>query len=133
VSAADVELLGQLVERFNRDGLESTLDLFDKEVEWHTDPKWPDDRVYKGRGGIKRLNKMWLGNFDEYGWDVERTIDLGQRVVQLATLRARGRGEQDWIEQPLGLVVMSREGKIAYVQSWLDWDQALAAAGVSWE
>ena len=129
MSAEDRQLLQELVDRFNNEGLESALDLFDKDVEWHTDPKWPDDRVYRGRSGIKKLNRLWLASFDEYTWNVERVIEAGQRLVQLVTLRARGKGEDDWLEQPIGLVVMIREGKIAYIQSWLSWNQALAAAG----
>src|SRR5438876_12272678 len=62
----------------------------DPEIEWVEDPRRADRRVYRGHEGIRESFERWLENFDEYGFEVERMVDCGDKVLVYA--REEGRG-----------------------------------------
>jgi ketosteroid isomerase-like protein len=62
----------------------------DPEIEWVEDPRRPDRRVYRGHEGVHDSWESWLENFDEWGSEVERMVDCGDKVLVVA--REEGRG-----------------------------------------
>ena len=115
---------------FNRDGIEAVIDDYHPELEWHLPPQWLEDSVYTGHDGLRTLAALWTRNFDEYRWDIERIVDLGQRAVLLVYHRGRTKDEGVRVEQPLGLILQIRDDKIGRVDTFFSWPEALVAAGV---
>jgi ketosteroid isomerase-like protein len=56
--------------------------------------------------------------------------DLGERIVVIGRLRARGRASGAATESPIGWVVEFKNGKVTWMRDYLDPKEALAAAGL---
>jgi ketosteroid isomerase-like protein len=130
MSAEDVQLLREVNRRFNDGSPDDWLGFYDRDCEFHMPAEWPEEPVYRGHEGMRRVTALWTENFDDYRWDEDELIDLGDRIVGLWHHRGRLRETGDWIEQRVGTVWYFRERKILRVLSYFSWEEALEAAGV---
>jgi ketosteroid isomerase-like protein len=105
----------------------------DPEIEWVEDPRRPDRRVYHGHEGVRQSWERWLENFDEYGAELERIVDCGEKV--LVVMREEGCGSLSGatISQRNYSVYTFRDGKILRYEEFYDEQDALDAAGVAGE
>jgi ketosteroid isomerase-like protein len=71
-----------------------------------------------------------LGVFEQEALDVERVIDLGDRVLGITTIRAKPPDgpSVEWVWRQL---VTFRDGLVTEVRNFLDRESALVAAGLS--
>jgi ketosteroid isomerase-like protein len=74
--------------------------------------------------------ERWLENFDEFGGEVERMIDSGDKVLVLLRERARGSLSGATISQRLYAVFTFRAGKIVRYEEFYDKPAAFEAAGL---
>jgi ketosteroid isomerase-like protein len=83
----------------------------------------------EGVGAIRSFLADWFGAFEDYQVDVEETVDLGGGVI-FVVVNATGRpvGMDASVQQRRGWVVLWRNGKVVWAASYLDLDQARAAA-----
>lgn len=130
MSQENVEIVRRTIATFNEDGGEATLQYLDPEVEWLAPPEWLEERLYKGREGIRRLASQWSENIDEYRLDPERFIDADDAVVVLLFARGRIPGGTAPIEQKLGYVWEVRDRQGVRIQVFFSWEEALEAAGL---
>jgi ketosteroid isomerase-like protein len=76
----------------------------------------------------------WLSDFaeawDSYEMEVERLIDVGDRVVSLFRIRAVGDGSGVSVERGDGMVWTFRDGKLARLDYFNHQADALEAAGL---
>ena len=91
-------------------------------------PQWPEDPVYYGHEGIKKLGAHWMELFEDYALNAETTEDLGDRILVLGTQSGRARGSGIEIAQELGFIFHVREGLFQRVDTFASWDEATAAA-----
>jgi ketosteroid isomerase-like protein len=121
-----------MLEAFSTDGIDAALDFFDPGIEWWAPPEWLEDRLYLGHGGIRRLAAFWTQQFDEYRVEPEKFIELDDgRVLALLHQRGRIKGSAVPIEQPIGWIVQSHDGKLTKVHVYFSWEAASNAAGFS--
>jgi hypothetical protein len=80
--------------------------------------------------GLTRLVEEWTENLDDYRWDLDRFIDVGERVVILARHGGKTKDEGVTIDQPVGAVYWVEEGAIIRMDYFLTWREALEAAGL---
>jgi ketosteroid isomerase-like protein len=102
----------------------------DPEIEWVEDPRRADRRVYRGHAGVRDSWERWLENFDEYGFELERIVDCGDRVLVVAHEEGRGRLSGASIGQRIYSVYTFRGDKIARYQEFYEERDALEAAGL---
>ena len=102
----------------------------DPEIEWVEDPRRADRRVYRGHEGVRESWERWLENFDEWGGEVERMVDCGDKVLVYAREEGRGSLSGATISQQNYLVFTFREGKIARYEEFYEEQDALEAAGL---
>jgi ketosteroid isomerase-like protein len=139
MSQDNVEFLSGLftaAEALDKDALLAALPDFieqtcDPEIEWVEDPQRADGRVYRGHEGVRESWMQWLENFDEYGFEVERISDHGDRVLVVGVEHGRGTASDVPVAARIHIVVTFREGKIVRYQEFYDEGQALAAVGLS--
>jgi ketosteroid isomerase-like protein len=129
VSEENVEVVRRTLDAFNS-GTEDWVACFDSEATLHDPPDWIDRTVQSGQHGIRRAVSLWTDNFTEFGWDIERLIDLDDRVVALVQQRGRIKGAEGRVEQPVGFVYDLRDAKIVRLAVYLSWAEALEAARV---
>jgi ketosteroid isomerase-like protein len=123
-------LARNIITAFNREGIDAALEYADPQIEWIAPPEWLEDRLYEGHEGVRRLALFWMTQFDQYRLELEEFIHLGEgRGIVLLLQRGRIRASDVPIEQPVGWIVESRDGKVARVEVYFSWEAARAAAG----
>jgi ketosteroid isomerase-like protein len=111
MSGENIEVVRRALEMFDREGVEAALQYFDTEVEWFGPPEWPEERLYKGHDGIRKLALLWTENFEEFRVDVEELIDAGDEVVALGYNRGRIKGSAAPIEHQVAYIWTLRNGQ----------------------
>jgi ketosteroid isomerase-like protein len=105
--------------------------MCDPEIEWIEDPQRADSRVYRGHDGVRESFERWLEQWDEYGMEVERFADHGDKVLAVAREHGRGATSGATVSARIYLVFTFREGKVLRYQEFYDESAALEAAGLN--
>jgi ketosteroid isomerase-like protein len=79
---------------------------------------------------VRESWERWLENFEDYGAEVERMIDRGDKVLVIFRERGRGALSGAPISQRLFSLFSFREDKIARYEEFTDERTALEAAGL---
>jgi ketosteroid isomerase-like protein len=103
----------------------------DPEIEWVEDPRRADRRVYRGHEGVRESWERWLENFDEWGFEVERMVDCGDKVLVYAREEGRGSLSGGTVSQRNYIVYTFRGGKVARYEEFYEEQDAIEAAGLS--
>lgn len=124
-----LEQIRQLFPKFNANGLEPALPLFDENVTWMAPPEWMDQPVYCGHQGLRDLVDLWNSNFDDFELDLEDLQAVGDRVVALMFLRGRIKGSDQQIQQRASWVMdFGPDGRVTHLCAYFSWEEALEAA-----
>ena len=102
----------------------------DPDIEWVEDPRRADRRVYRGHEGVRESWERWLENFDEYGFEIERIDDCGEKVLVIGREEGRGTASGATIGQRIYSVYSFRGGKISRYEEFYEKGDALDAAGL---
>ena len=93
-------------------------ELPDVAGEWH------------GKEGLRQATTEYLNVWDDYRFEVERMIDLGDRVLVLERHTARGKLSGANISQDVGTLLTLRDGLIVRWEYYWERAEALEAAGI---
>ena len=85
----------------------------------------------KGPDEYRRFFNEMQETWETFRIDVDEFREVGDRVIGIGRLTAKGRGSELELDQPFYSVVWFRDGKVARMQSFLDESAARAAAGES--
>jgi ketosteroid isomerase-like protein len=123
---------GRRLDALDRETLAVVFDSFDPEIELHEDPSFPEAGVYRGIEAIDRYFGQFTDSFDEFSFEAEDFIDLGEdRVLMLFRLRTRGKGSGAAVEARPGWIYTLRERKVVRIEAYLDHAEAFAAVGLA--
>jgi ketosteroid isomerase-like protein len=127
----ELEVVARSVQAFNRRDLEALLDTFDPAVELSPFSAQLTGATYRGEAGVRQ----WLDDIaDEWSeWRVvlDEVRPIGDRVLSLGRVLARGRETGVDVEVPAAFVSTVRDGRITRLDSFGDAARALAEAGVA--
>jgi len=93
MSQEHVEALRRGIEAATRRDPDALLEELDPEVEWHSAilvPMGGKARVSRGHEGVSAMFRDFYNVFDEIQVEFSEIRDLGDRVVAISSLRARG-------------------------------------------
>jgi ketosteroid isomerase-like protein len=93
-------------------------ELPDVAGEWH------------GLDGMRRATVEYLNVWEDYRFEVERMINLGDRVLVLEKQTARGKRSGAIISQDVGTLLTLRDGLIVRWEYYWERAEALEAAGI---
>ncbi len=131
-----MEIVRQIYDAAARRNYETTLALYDPKVEIdvsRTHRALMRD-VYSGpkHEGLRRWFREWHEAWEQVEYEVDELIDMGDEVIGVVTVRARGRGSGADVEFALhaGLWTI-RDGKVVRVVWFKTRKDALEAAGLS--
>jgi ketosteroid isomerase-like protein len=133
MSQENVEAFRRATDAYNRRDVEALLDEAHPEVEWHSvilarlEGGAP---VYRGREGIRNLFRDLDGAFAEIRADYPDIRDLGDLILAIGSIQARGRESGAEIKSSAASVIDFRDGKAIRVRTYLDPEEALEAAGL---
>jgi ketosteroid isomerase-like protein len=115
----------------------SSFDAMDRDIELHPDPEafWVGvERVYRGHEGVREYMRTVFAAFDDYRPEVERLIEVDDKVLTLAIESGRGRGSGAEVQSARTAHVWTlRDGKAIRLDLYLDRDRALADLGLASE
>jgi ketosteroid isomerase-like protein len=133
MSQENVAAFKRAIEAYNRRDIDAFLEENDPEVELQGAVQAlleSEATVYRGHKGVRQ----WVQDIDEVLTEVRLELpeirDLGNRIVALGQLRARGKASGAETTSPFGCVVDWKDGKATRVLSFLSQAQALEAAGL---
>jgi ketosteroid isomerase-like protein len=82
----------------------------------------------RGAEGIGQFFSDLDEPWESFRVDVDEYREIGEQVVCVARLRAKGRGSGVELDHPMAMALWFRDGKLARAQSFLDPEAALEAA-----
>ena len=129
MSQENVEIVRHCVEAFLSGDNETALSHYDPEVEFDATAR-PEGQVYRGHQGVAEAMRVWVGAWEDWKFEVEEFIDMGDRVLLIARESGRGKGSGVEIDQQAFVVFTLRQGKIVRWQGFVHRDPALEAAGL---
>jgi ketosteroid isomerase-like protein len=103
-------------------------ELVHERFELHLPPVYPDTQVFRGADGLKRWVVRTKEIWGEWRFDVERFIDMGERVLVLVHLVAEGGQSGVRLERDTAHVWTVADGKVTRCEVFLDRAEALRRA-----
>jgi ketosteroid isomerase-like protein len=127
MSHENVEKVRASLDAWHRGDVDGWLDTAHPEVEWVSQIVQSiegSDTVYRGDGEMRRFWDEWHGLWD-VTIDVTETLDLGDTVVALANVRARGEASGIDLERPIAYVFEFEDGLVRRARADFDQQEAL--------
>jgi ketosteroid isomerase-like protein len=131
MSQENVEVYKRAVDANNRHDLDALLDEFDPDVEWHSALVGMGTQVYRGKEGVREMFRDLEENFTGMVVEFPEVRDLGDRVLALGRLRARGHESGVQAEGSFNQLADFKNGKMIRIRSFLNRQEALEAARLS--
>ena len=132
MSEANVEIVKQGIDAFNRRDIDGWADVITSDFEYYPAmDRLVEGGSYRGREGIEAYFEAVSGTWEEFQLLPDEVRDLGDRVLWLGRVEGRGRSSGVEVDTPLGAVIEFRGGKMSRVRGYLDHGEALRAAGLS--
>jgi ketosteroid isomerase-like protein len=131
LSQENVEAFKRVADANNRRDVEAMLAELDPDVEWQSavlGSLGGEATVHRGHEGVREMLRDLYEAFSEFQVEFSDIRDLGDRIVAIG--RWVTRGEESGVETtpPLASVMDFKNGKAIRVRSYLDPNEALAAA-----
>ena len=133
MSQENVETFNRAVDAFDRQDFEAMLEELDAAVEWYDAvPMMLGGKatVYRGHEGVRDLWRDLDDVFAERRVEFAEIREVGDRVLATGRLHARGKGSGVEAESPYCVVCGFEKDKVIRVQTYLNADEALEAAGL---
>jgi ketosteroid isomerase-like protein len=133
MSQENIETFNRVAEAYRRRDVEAMLADLDPEIEWHPGllaSLGGEATVYRGHEGIRELVRDLDEHFAEFNNEYSEIRDLGDQVLAIGHIRARGKASGAETLSPLAFLVESKDGKAIRVRTYLDPEKALEAAGL---
>lgn len=102
--------------------VDSGIELFDHDIPNATES-------YRGIDGLIRWQADWEASWASWRWEPEEFIDVGDRVVAVLRVYARGRGSGVDVERLDGAVRTLRDGKVIRLDYYGSKAEAFDAVG----
>jgi ketosteroid isomerase-like protein len=134
MSQENVDAFRRGAEAYNRRDVEAVLADLDPEVEWHSALAIPfggEATVSRGHDGVRDVIGEVFEALAEIHLEYSEIRDLGDRVLAIGVIRARGKHSGAVIETPFGTVADMKNSKATRIWTYLDPQEALEAAGLS--
>ena len=134
MSGENVETFKRAVEAANNRDLDALLKELHPEVKWHPAMSallGGSETVFLGHNGIRSWFREATEALPETEFEFPDIRDLGDRVVALGRLRARGKVSGAETESPFAYVADLEDGTMVEVRAYRDHREALEAAGLS--
>jgi ketosteroid isomerase-like protein len=128
MSAADVEIVKQLLERMSGGGVDFALELVSEDfsVEIPSELSAEPD-TYQGHAGARRYFEGFDGLIDDVRFEPLEFFDEGEAVLVWLTLSGRGAASGIEVEQAAAVLVWLEGGKVVRMQPFPDLESAREA------
>jgi ketosteroid isomerase-like protein len=92
VTQEKVDRIMRAYEALNSGDLDAACERVSPDFVFIPPPMLPEDEVFRGPEGLRRIWERWSGTFDHFRVEVEETIDAGDTVIVMAAVAGTGGG-----------------------------------------
>src|SRR5688572_13076241 len=133
MSQEAVEIVRDHIEAFRRGDEAVSAALLDADVILDTTRgRGSLGTVARGHAEVVRETNRFIGAFEDYDYEVERTSELGDGTVAVVmTERGHGKGSGAFVEHTAAAIYNVLDGKIVRITGFATEREALQAAGLS--
>ena len=132
MSQENIEVCRRAFEAIVRRDIEAALPYIDPEIELRSAVVGTaEGTTYRGHEGIRRWTAESEAVWAELELKTDEIRDLGDDVLLIGQLHARGRESGIEIDSPIAWLTTVRGGRIVRSRGYLDPQAALEAAGLS--
>lgn len=134
MTVSKIELARELLARWNagRHGMADLEELFDPAFEMESPLSAVSGEPYRGYAGVERWVQDLDTQFSRWHIDTTEVREVGERVLMISTISARGRTSGVELEFPsAGVLCFAPDGRLARVRIYADVQEALAAVGLT--
>ncbi|MCD6016546.1 MAG: hypothetical protein K0R88_2630 [Solirubrobacterales bacterium] len=132
MSQENVEVARKILDAGNRRDPEAMLPYADPEIELQSPiVSGAEGNTYRGHQGVRDWIAESDAVFEELRFESEQFRDLGDDVLIIGRLHARGRESELEIESPTAWLTTFRNGRVVSGRGYLNIQEALEAAGLS--
>jgi ketosteroid isomerase-like protein len=132
MSRENVAAFKRALDAYNRRDVEAFVTEFDPAAEWQSLNLvmfGRESTVYRGHDGIRGFMREVDEAFADVRVEFLEARDLGEHIVVVGHLRARGRASGAETDSPIAWVVEFANGRVVRMRDYLDPGEALEAAG----
>jgi ketosteroid isomerase-like protein len=128
MSQENVDLARRMYKAAAVEGIDAMLGYANDDAVWISDPRVVGGGTYRGKHAVREY-LMELAVFEEETIEIHEIIDLGDRVLGIATFRATARDglSVEWLWCHL---ISVEDGLVTEWRSYMDRDSALKAVGL---
>jgi ketosteroid isomerase-like protein len=130
MSQENVEIVKRLIDAFNKREVDAFAEITTPDFEWITSMAAVEGEVFRGREGIETYFGRMRDAWEEFLVVANDYRDIGDRVLLLGRLEARGLASGVPVSTSLDILYDLRDGEISRMHSYLDHDEAMGAAGL---
>jgi ketosteroid isomerase-like protein len=131
MSQENVDLLKELLARFEAGDRTSWKGHLTEDIIWDTSAAMPAAGIYEGHDGVEQFFVEWLSAWEDPTVEHLELIDAGDSVVNVFRWRGRGRTSGVPTEGVFFAVYDLRDGKVYRYRQYETRTEALEAAGLS--
>jgi ketosteroid isomerase-like protein len=131
MSRENVEIIRRGYDLWNRGDMDAFLDQYSSVATLDPLPDFADTQIRHGREELRRLFAELREPWDRDEVEADTLVDAGDYVVADHLWRGDMRGTEDEVEMRVGITWSFRDGKIAEMRLYGNFDEALEAAGLS--
>jgi ketosteroid isomerase-like protein len=125
----NVDLIRPIYEEWGRGNWRLAFDVYDPHMEWGWSDEFPGlDGVHEDRRDPNPRLRAWLSGWEDWRATADDFMEIGNRVVVLATYRGRGKGSGIELEQEGAHVFEIRDGKVVRLEIFASRQRALESA-----
>jgi uncharacterized protein len=129
MTAENVEIVRALLEEWNRGDVDALVDRATEDFEWHPAlVESVEGEAFRGHDGFREFLADWTSTWESWELEAEELRDLGDQVLVLTQVRAKGRGSGLELDQPFAHLFELRDGLVCRGQTFFDRGEALALA-----
>ena len=132
MSRENVEVMRKCIDAWNRGDLEAWVETGHPDIEWSSEIARRlegTERVYRGVPELLQFWEEWRSLWD-VTIDIAEIRDLGETVVAIGRLSARGHASEVDLEGPIAYVGEFDGGLLRRMRAYLDPSDALDAVGL---
>ena len=130
MSRENVEVVRRMYALANRGNIEGLGALVAPDIECFPAPDEPDSKPFRGREAFIEYARGWLEVFEQYVMEPSEYVDLGEHVVVVGRVTARGRGSGAETTGEDAWVYRLRDGQVTEYRECGTKARALEAVGL---
>jgi ketosteroid isomerase-like protein len=127
----DVKRVRAAYAAWNTGDLDTALELSHPEIEVVQDPQIPGSVAVTGKAAFGRWLKSFFETWESFEITPTEIRQVGERIVVLAHVKARGKTTQVPVETDTAHVLTVREGQAIRWESYADPGAALKSVGLA--